>query len=746
MPAQVRSPYPTYFQFNGGSEPKDYSWSFTVDTEAPTEFPPEDPNTISFAWGGGDPMMTGYAISEYHFDVDWGDGTIEKYDGSNSAGDPFQPALVFSHTYANSGRYQIKLTPTELEDGVPVDGWLAGFRDPEASMGGMPMGMYSFGKIVSIDTPFPEHGFVVGDGMKNKKYANIMTQYLFSGWNNLESAPENLFENVAFTSFSDTLTRRTRGLFNSAFSSCASNTTFDVGPLAKTLFDKFGLWTREHSEFITYQEAFSSTFSNMFSRPGSGDQGVLTISDNMFSAIRIPDGANISSMFSQTFESSPIKSIPPSAFALAPCAPSEMSSLFNGTFSRTGISSVPEGLLDFLGEFGTSGITDFSSMFGSMFSDCSSLTSIPERLFAFDTSNGTNFGYMFSTLFNGCSSLTSIPERLFALDTSNGADFSGMFSFSFATMGALTTVPEDLFSFLDTAQATSMIRMLEGLFSGDTSLASLPEKLFASITIPKGQNIAINGFFSQTFQQTPALTTVPEKLFSSMDTHETTSMYRLFASAFINKGGEFTVPAKLFSGMDTSSCSNFEYMFSSTFSSCPNLIIPEGLFSEMDTSQGLSFSNMFSNTFQGSTIPNVPSGLLNIDVSNGVSFRSMFNSTFRNAAIGNMPSVLFFNLALTISADNQNMLNSTFSNISGLDGGDIELSDVFSNTTGSTWISRSTAASILISTFSATSTPHLTGRANTVLSHFRFTPDSDTNMFRNQTKLSDYRTINTNWK
>ena len=42
--------------------------------------------------------------------------------------------------------------------------------------------------------------------------------------------------------------------------------------------------------------------------------------------------------------------------------------------------------------------------------------------------------------------------------------------------------------------------------------------------------------------------------------------------------------------------------------------------------------------------------------------------------------------------------------------------------------------------------PHISGQASTILQHFNFTPASDTNMFQNQTSLTDYATINANWK
>ena len=95
--------------------------------------------------------------------------------------------------------------------------------------------------------------------------------------------------------------------------------------------------------------------------------------------------------------------------------------------------------------FDTNNVTNMDSMF----SDCSSLTSIP----LLNTSKVTRMDYMFSY----CRSLTTIP----ALDTSNVTNINSMFYWC----RSLTTIPA-----LDTSNVTNM----DSIFYGCISLYSIP--------------------------------------------------------------------------------------------------------------------------------------------------------------------------------------------------------------------------------------------------------------------------------
>jgi surface protein len=101
----------------------------------------------------------------------------------------------------------------------------------------------------------------------------------------------------------------------------------------------------------------------------------------------------------------------------------------------------------------TSNVTNM----GSMFQNCSGLTTIP----LFDTSNVTNMKYMFS----GCSSLTTVP----LFNTSKVTDMSYMFN----GCSNLTTIP-----LFDTSNVTNM----QYMFQSCSNLTTIPELDFSNAT------------------------------------------------------------------------------------------------------------------------------------------------------------------------------------------------------------------------------------------------------------------------
>lgn len=100
----------------------------------------------------------------------------------------------------------------------------------------------------------------------------------------------------------------------------------------------------------------------------------------------------------------------------------------------------------------------------------------------------------FSNCFYGCTSLTSLPEGLFAKAT-NATNFEQ----TFYGCTSLNTLPSDLFA--NNAEATSF----NGTFSGCTSLETLPATLFTGAT--KAET------FNRLFYECSSLTTLPEGLF-----------------------------------------------------------------------------------------------------------------------------------------------------------------------------------------------------------------------------------------
>ena len=128
---------------------------------------------------------------------------------------------------------------------------------------------------------------------------------------------------------------------------------------------------------------------------------------------------------------------------------------------------------------------------GSMFKNCSDLTSVPENLFA----NNTEISG-FNNSFSYCSGLTTIPENLFANNTK-----ATTFEYTLSSCSNLTSVPENLFA--NNTEVTEFY----GTFAGCTGLTSVPENLFANNT--KATN------FTYLFNVCSNLTSVPENLFAN---------------------------------------------------------------------------------------------------------------------------------------------------------------------------------------------------------------------------------------
>ena len=180
-------------------------------------------------------------------------------------------------------------------------------------------------------------------------------------------------------------------------------------------------------------------------------------------------------------------------------------------------------------------LTDFSDAFKS----CSSLTTIPENLFA-NCPAVTSFQGTFQV----CTSLKSIPENLFA----NNPEVTNFF-FTFSSCSALESIPEQLFA------NNPKVIDFGAIFSSCTSLKSIPENLFANC--PAVTN------FGSTFSNCYALATIPEKLFANCP--KVTSFSRTFLACKTLK----SVPAGLFD--NNRKVTDFGSRFFGLFESCSAL-------------------------------------------------------------------------------------------------------------------------------------------------------------------------------
>ncbi|MGL5981544.1 MAG: hypothetical protein ACRCZY_11865 [Phocaeicola sp.] len=208
--------------------------------------------------------------------------------------------------------------------------------------------------------------------------------------------------------------------------------------------------------------------------------------------------------------------------------------------------------------------TDFSYAF----SRCTSLTTIPEGLFANNTA-ATNF----SCVFNGCTSLTTIPVELFKYNTA-----ATNFSKAFDECTSLTTIPEGLFANNTAATVFTLV------FNECTSLTTIPEGLFAKNTA------AID--FSLVFNCCTSLTTIPEGLFAN-NTAATN-----FSCVFNGCTSLTTIPAGLFA-KNTAVTD-----FSIAFNNCSSLtFIPGGLFA--NNTAATNFGRVFDGCTKAKVDPNI---------------------------------------------------------------------------------------------------------------------------------------------
>ncbi|MBP5364133.1 MAG: leucine-rich repeat protein [Alphaproteobacteria bacterium] len=228
---------------------------------------------------------------------------------------------------------------------------------------------------------------------------------------------------------------------------------------------------------------------------------------------------------------------------------------FNGTFqSAPNLTTIPGTLF--------SGLTGGDYMFSHMFSGCSSLTTIPDNLFSGITTSGksmfngtfshtgitsipsglfdgddlTTGAYgMFWSVFSGCSSLTTILAGLFSNFTTGGY---GMFQGAFSDCTSLTTIPGDLFSGITTGEPA----MFYVTFSGCTGLTEIPENLFANITTISAINAPV---FWETFSDCTNLTGfIPPTLFAGLIANGSPNPYPgTMRDPFFNTGTLTECPA-----------------------------------------------------------------------------------------------------------------------------------------------------------------------------------------------------------
>lgn len=127
----------------------------------------------------------------------------------------------------------------------------------------------------------------------------------------------------------------------------------------------------------------------------------------------------------------------------------------------------------------------------------------------------------------------------------------------------------------------------------------------------------------------------------------------------------------------------------------------------------------------------------------------MFNEVFNGLTLSEIPEGIFG--TLTVPASNADYIfREVFITVSPDGTNTTVLKDPFYGMVDFSWATASTINKYIFGMFETRQWPgynyRLSGSASTVLQHFNFDPASRSEMFANQDQLTDYNTINTNWK
>ncbi len=532
------------------------------------------------------------------FYVDWGDGTVTKYQDSNLCVHKYNKPGVYriglsgiATAYPNSntatfsedcGSYHpyvftiskcwdtfVDVTPLKL---AKIDGCL-GCVFPTLADGSNPNFAGAFCGCENLQGKIPSQLF---DGIHGQPVKGMFLSAFRNCSGLTGKIPDGLFGGLSGN--------YTEGLFTETFAACPGLT----GAIPEDLFGNLG-GSPQHCMFYgTFNEAsglgtniteadkpeymkngyalpprlfgelngvpagymFRSTFYNCTGLTGA-------IPENLFMGV---SGAPAPYMYFNTFawcsglgtniseEDKPdyMKrgyAIPENLFGAINGAPAQ--SMYYGTLQDcTGLSGkIPNGL------FGTFTDKPAEYMFTWTFSNCSGLTgSIPGDLFA--GINGAPAHAMYNVTFNGCSGLTGpIPNKLFG--TFNGVPAEGMFSRTFDGCSGLTgSIPDDLFNGISGPIVRTSFNKT---FQNCSNLTGeIPENLFAGITGNSywGFYNTFNGATKLGLKEDGSSSPIPAGLFKNIS-GDVNSANQMFNGTFANTGYLTSyVPVDLFKNVN----------------------------------------------------------------------------------------------------------------------------------------------------------------------------------------------------
>lgn len=542
------------------------------------------------------------------------------------------------------------------------------------------------------------------------------------------------------------------------FSSC-TNYGANRDSIFMQTFDNYGYYSNVLTipEFLfpefTFTPSTTSTqymFEKTFYYCGF-ESGLAELPSNLFRFIGMENVLSTSRMFRDTFHCygyrSPVLNIPSDFFSTVNTSNvTNASYMFESTFESCGqfsiVANIPYEL--FFG-MDTSNCVDISGLFYRTFSGYgaeSTVGDIPSGIFdTITTSLATNMNSMFKGTFSGfaqSSTVANIHDDIFwNLDMSSATNVGGMFDGTFNNYGGeslIGTIPSGIFDCVDVSHATSMGSMFYNTFTNtfaQSPVATIPDYIFSFDT---SSILYFNSTFWATFSgygKMSEVITIPEHVFD-IDTSNALEMQQTFQYCFSSVGRlssnqAFSIPANLFSSIDTSNATKLSWMFSYCFSDVKsqsttyNATIPATLFSSITISPACTdASSMFKNTFSGYALK--------------AQSRDIY------------PAGLFATIAPPTTAKIDEIFRETFWDNDRQNAGGT-LNDVFQGNSMA-WATETAVntKNIFYQMFRGNYDNYTDGAASTIIGRFDFTPSNRTLMFYERINLSDYNSINVNWK
>ncbi len=324
---------------------------------------------------------------------------------------------------------------------------------------------------------------------------------------------------------------------------------------------------------------------------------------------------------------------------------------------------------------------------------------------------------------NATAYATELDEELWDLPAAISFDTAGTSSRIRNIWGSLGAI----FPTIGDGRAPGTQPRFNGTFSGASFMLSIPENLFDGV-----HGAPIEQMFANTFYNCKQIiSSIPENLFAGLAGDVTQNLFSGTFEGCAKLSGE--IPENLFAGIRGAPATD---MFLATFYNCTSLSgpIPARLFSGIS---GAPAAQMFVKTFSGcsgltGSIPeNLFAGIT------GAPAVNMFEGTFNECTNldGEIPGQLFSGIAGTPTDD---IFKETFSGCIGLTSIGSGLFDGLSGPGAANMFWKTFAGAISLTGPSAQMSD---GRYL-----YEIWPDNASMAYYECTGLSDYESMNTNWK